>query len=71
MKEYPAGQDLTYPFKMVAPPRKAPFDPLAMIWKSFRKDSTPPSKDYKIEAKLDIRMGFDVNTSREIEIFYK
>lgn len=69
-KEYPAGQVLTYPFKLVAPSRTAPFNPLSMIWKSFRKDSTAPSKDYKIEAKLDISMGFDVNASREIQISY-
>jgi hypothetical protein len=69
-KEYPAGQVLTYPFKLVAPSRTAPFDPIAGIWKSFRKDSTPPSKNYKIEAKLDISMGFDVNAGREIKILY-
>ena len=69
-KEYPAGQELTYPFKLVSPSRVATSNPLGMIWKSFRSDSTPPSKDYKIEAKLDISMGFDVNTSREIKILY-
>jgi hypothetical protein len=69
-KAYPAGQALTYSFKLVAPSRTAPINPLSTIWKSFRKDSSPPSKDYKIEAKLDISMGFDVNTSKEIKILY-
>jgi hypothetical protein len=59
-KEYPAGQVLTYPFRLVAPSRTAPFDLLGNVWKSFRKDSTPPSKNYNVEAKLDISMGFDV-----------
>ena len=69
-KEYPAGQVLTYPFRLVAPSRVAPFDPLGKAWKSFRKDSAPPSKNYNVEAKLDISMGFDVNTKVEIRILY-
>jgi hypothetical protein len=69
-KEYPGGQAMTYPFTMVAPIRTAPFDPLTTLWKSFRKDDTPQSKNYKIEAKLDISMGFDVNTSSEIRVSY-
>jgi hypothetical protein len=69
-KEYPAAQVFTYPFKLVAPTRSAQFNPIAMLWKSFRKDTTPRSKNYKIEAKLDISHGFDVNSSREITISY-
>jgi hypothetical protein len=69
-KEYSAAQVFTYPFKFVAPTRSAPFDPIAMLWKFIRKDTTPRSKSYKIEAKLDISHGFDVNSSRNIEISY-
>ena len=69
-KEYPAGQIFTYPFKLVAPTRSAPFDPLSMMWKYVRKDATPRSKNYKIEAKLDISHGFDVNSYRDITISY-
>ena len=69
-KEYPAGQLMTYQFSLQAPSRGAPFNPIGGLWRSITKDSSPPSKDYKIEGKLDISMGFDVNTSREIKINY-
>ena len=69
-KEYPAGQLMTYQFSLQAPSRGAPFNPIGGLWRSITKDSSPPSKDYKVEGKLDISMGFDVNTSREIKINY-
>ena len=69
-KEYPAGQLMTYQFSLLAPSRGAPFNPIGGLWRSITKDSSPPSKDYKIEGKLDISMGFDVNTSRQIKINY-
>ena len=69
-KEYPAGQLLTYQFSLQAPSRGAPFNPIGGLWRSITKNSSPPSKDYKVEGKLDISMGFDVNTSRQIKINY-
>jgi hypothetical protein len=70
-KEYPASQVFTYPFKLMAPTRSAPFDPVAMLWKYIRKDETPGSKNYKNEAKLDISHSFDVKSSKEIKISFK
>jgi hypothetical protein len=65
-KEYPAGQSLSYPFRFTAPSRSAPVSLLSMVWKGAQ----PTIKDYHIDAKLDISMGFDINTKKEIKIAY-
>ena len=69
-KEYPAGQLMTYQFSLLAPSCDAPFNPIGGLWRSITKNSSPQSKDYKVEGKLDISMGFDVNTSRQIKVNY-
>jgi hypothetical protein len=65
-KEYPADQSLSYSFRFTAPSRSAPVSLLSMVWKGAQ----PKIKDYNIDAKLDINMGFDVNTKKEIKIAY-
>jgi hypothetical protein len=65
-KEYPAGQSLSYSFRFTAPSRSAPVSLLSMVWKGAKSTI----KDYNIDAKLDISMGFDVNTKKEIKIAY-
>lgn len=65
-KEYPAGQVQSYPFRFNAPSRSAPFNLLGLVWNSAK----PTNKDYNIDAKLDINMGFDINTKKGIKISY-
>jgi len=72
-KEYPPYQELTYPFQLTAPSINDPFYSLGALWRYVTRDKSPRApgmKDYWVEAKLDISMAFDVNSQKEIKIFY-
>ncbi len=70
-KEYPADQLMEYPFKMTAPSLTAGYDPLSQLVKWVIKDKSPPGDRYKqfmIDAKLDISLGFDVNDKIAVSV---
>ncbi|MGD0804019.1 MAG: hypothetical protein ABSA11_08110 [Candidatus Bathyarchaeia archaeon] len=70
-KEYPANQRLEYPFKLVGPVFNAPFDPVSSLFKAITRDKSPPSMKFRVDAKLDISHGIDVNNNVEIRILYQ
>jgi len=69
-KEYPANQRLEYPFKFEAPNLTIPNMPLPGFLKGLVGAMTPSQKQFKVEAKLEISMGLDVNSHRDITVAY-
>ncbi len=72
-KVYPAYRELIYPFKFTAPALSDPHTSFTDLWRTLRKDSSPKdhgTKDFWIEAKLDVGWMRNISSVKPIKVFY-